>query len=134
MRQMVLTADISVSAFYGFWQANARTNKGQDPGPPPPIVPYQDRLGQNRGLKLVKWRNEDNFECKGTNAAHQQAIEETRREASLDPVAKERGASKEADRRKQSAVNQNRTAMKFGDDEESDKDKGTAAKRDISEN
>jgi hypothetical protein len=64
-----------VSAFYGFWQANARTNKGQDPGPPPPIFPCQDRLGLNRGLKLVKWRNEDNFECKGTKAAHQQAVQ-----------------------------------------------------------
>ena len=41
-------------------------------------------------------------------------------------MAKERGESKEADRRKQSAVNQNMTAMKFGDDEDSDKDKGTA--------
>ena len=93
----------------------------------------QDRLGQNRGLRLVKWRNEDNYECKGTQAAHRQAIEETRREASLDPVAKVRGASKEAERRKQSAVNQNRLATKFGDSDDSDKEKGTAAKRESSE-
>ena len=132
MRQRLFTSDISVNVFYGFWQANARTNKGQDPGPPPPIGPYQDRLGPNRGLKLVTWRNEDNFECKGTKAAHQQAVQATLREASQDPVAKERGDSKEADRRKQSAVNQNRKAMKFSDDEESSKDKGTAARRESS--
>ena len=82
---------------------------------------------------MVKWRNEDNYECKGTQAAHRQAIEETRREASLDPVAKVRGASKEAERRKQSAVNQNRLATKFGDSDDSDKEKGTAAKSESSE-
>ena len=117
MRTRLLTSDISMSAFYGFWQANARTNKGQDPGTPIPIVPYQDRLGFNRGFQLVTWRNEDNFECKGTKAAHQQAIQASLREASHDPVAKEKGDDKEPDRRRLSAINQNKKAMKFGDDE-----------------
>ena len=48
-------------------------------------------------------------------------------------MAKVRGASKEAERRKQSAVNQNRLATKFGDSDDSDKEKGTAANREISE-
>ena len=48
-------------------------------------------------------------------------------------MAKERGASKEAERRKQSAVNQNRLATKFGDSDDSDKEKGTAAKSESSE-
>ena len=129
MRKRLLTSDIPVSVFYGFWQSNARTNKEQDPGTPPPIVPYQDRLGPNTGLQLVTWRNKDSYECKGTKAAHQQAMQATLREVSQYQVAKEKRDHKEADRRRLSAVNQNRKAMKFGNDEELSKDKGTAARR-----
>ena len=116
----MLTADIPVSAFYGFWQANARTNKGQDPGPPPPIVPYQDRLGPNRGLQLVTWRNKGSFEWKGTTASSTSARDPSDSQRSIArPNGKRKGDDdKEADRRRMSAVNQNNNAMKFGNDEE----------------
>ena len=108
-----MAADISVEVFYDVWQHNAKTNKGQDPGPPRPIVSYQDRLGAVKDMPLVTWRNEDGTECKGTSAAHQQKINATLRETSRDPEAKGKGEDKELERRKKSALNQNEMVLEL---------------------
>ena len=90
-----MAAEISVEAFYDVWQHNAKTNKGKDPGPPRPIVPYQDRLGEDQGKPLVTWRNEEGTECKGTAAVHKQTNDATLRETSRNPKAKVTGEDKE---------------------------------------
>ena len=133
MRQQVLTSDICVEVFYDLWQANARTNKGQDPGPPRPIVSYQDRMGADKDMPLITWRNEYGTECKGTFAVHQQKINATLRETSRDPEAEGKGQDKEFERRKTSALNQNKKAMTFGDDKDTPSHKATSVRRESSE-
>ena len=108
MKTKVLKGQISVKGYYSFWQHNARTNQGQNPGPPPAIVTYQERLGVNKGLRMMRWRNMEGFECKGTTAAHDEAVKATERETSHDPTARENGDDKEADRRIKAAASQNK--------------------------
>ena len=64
---------------------------------------------------MVTWRNEQGTECKGTAAVHQQKVDATLRETSRDPTAKVTGEDKELERRKKSALTQNKKAMDFGD-------------------
>ena len=108
MRQKLIYSVISVDLFYGFWKCNAVTNKGQDPGPPGPIVPYKDRMGSAKDLALIKWRNEDGYECEGSLEAHQQSINASLRETSQDVEAREKGDKKEPERRQNGALSQNK--------------------------
>ena len=124
-----MAGEISAEVFYDGWQHNAKTNKGKDPGPPKPIVPYQDRLGEDKGKELVTWRNEEGTECKGTTALHKQQIAASLRETSRDPKAKVTGEDKELQRREKSALNQNKMALDFGDDNEASSRKATSARR-----
>ena len=71
-----------------------KTNKGKDPGPPNPIILYQDRFGEDQGKPLMIWRSEEVTECKGTAEMHRQQIAATFRETSRDPKAKVAGEDK----------------------------------------
>ena len=134
MRQGLLGGTIPVEMFYQWWKANARFCRGKDPGPPPPTVPYRERLGQNVGVRLITWRNEENFLCKGTKADHERTIQETYRETSLDPEARQRGDDKEEERRWESAAHQNQPPKTtFGKVEETPAGKGKEARKEISE-
>ena len=94
--------------FDGFWRCNADTNKGKDPGPPVPIVPYKDRMGAARDELLIKLRNEDGTPCEGTLEAHQQGVKASLRETSQDVVARDKGDEKEAERRQKSVMSLNK--------------------------
>ena len=113
MRQNLLYSVISAGLFYGFWKCNAVANKGQDPGPPGPTVPYNDRMGSAKDLPLIKWRNEDGYECEGNLEAHQQSINASLRETSQDVEAREKGDKKELERRQKGALRLNKKALNF---------------------
>ena len=134
MRQDLLAGNIPVRIFYQWWQANARNCRGKDPGPPPPTVPYRERLGRNAGIRMVTWRNEENFLCKGTQADHDRMIQKTNREASLDPEARQKGDDKEEERRRESAAHQNQPPKtRFGKEEETPVGTGKEARKGSSE-
>ena len=71
MRQKLFSSVIPVDVYYGFWTSNAVSNKGQDPGPPRPIVSYADRMGAARDMPLMTWRA-GGYECWGAVVAHEQ--------------------------------------------------------------
>ena len=119
MRQDLLDGNIPVRLFYTWWQANARYCNGKDPGAPPPITPLRERLGRNAGIRMLTWRNEENFWCRGTKADQDRMIQKTYREASLDPEARQKGDGKEEERRRESATHQNQPPKtRFGREEE----------------
>ena len=124
---------ISVDVIYGFWKSNAVTNKGQNPGPPRPMVSYEDRMGSAKDMPLIKWRNEDGYECEGTSEAHQQSINASLRETSQDVEAREKGDKKEPGRRQKEALSQNKKAMNFGDDTEIPSQKAASVRKESSE-
>ena len=98
---------IPVDVYDVFWTSNAVTNKGQDPGPPRPIVSYADRMGAAKDMPLLKWRA-DGYECWGTTVALEQRTNASLRETTQDVAAREKRDEKELERRKMGALNQNK--------------------------
>ena len=133
MKQKLLYSLVSVEVFYGLWKWNAVTNKGKNPGPPGPTVPYKDRMRLAKDLPLIKWRNEDGCECKGTLEAHQQGINASLRETSQDVEAKDKGDEKEPERKQKVALSLNKKAMNFGDDTEIPNQKAASVRKESSE-
>ena len=74
----------------GLLENNAVTNKGQDPGPPGPTIPYEDRMGVDKDLELLTWRSEGH-EYQGVAAAHQERTNASLRETTQDIEAREKG-------------------------------------------
>ena len=124
---------ISVDVFYGFWKSNAVTNKGQTPGPPRPMVSYEDRMGSAKDMPLIKWRNEDGYECEGTSVAYEERINASLRETSQDVAAREKGDKKESERRKKGALSQNKKAMNFGADTQMPSHRAASVRKESSE-
>ena len=124
---------ISVDVFYDFWTSNAVTNKGQDPGPPRPIVAYEDRMGSAKDMPLIKWRNEDGYECWGTSVSHEQRTNASLRETTQDVAAREIGDQKEFERRAKEVLNQHKKAWNFGADVEIPGHKATSVRKESSD-
>lgn len=66
----------------------------------------------------MQWCNAQHFVCRGTKAAHEAAVQETLRDASLDPEARKEYEAKEEGKRKESAARQNRSGARVSPEEE----------------
>ena len=123
---------IPVDVYYGFWRSNAVTNKGQDPGPPRPIVSYANRMGAAKDMPLLTWRA-DGYECCGTAVAHEQRTNASLRETTQDVAAREKGDEKELERGKKGALNQNKKTWNLGADVEIPGHKETSVRKESSD-
>ena len=75
----------------------------------------------------MTWRTKEGCLCKGTVAAHKEALKAAERDTSHDPTERTRGDDKEEDRRINAAAKLLRD--KFSDNQETATEKGSASRR-----
>ena len=85
---------------------NARHNGTEDPGHHQ-IVPYGDRLGCATAPSLITWRA-NGIDFVGTKEGHEKRAEASKREATVDVEALQKGDLDEEKRRQSRAEQQNR--------------------------
>ena len=89
MKDKLLAGEATIGDSWLFCIENARHNGTEDPGHQP-IVPYDDRLGVARGKAFITWRT-DEIDFVGTQEGFKQRTEASKREATVDVEAVQKG-------------------------------------------
>ena len=106
MKDKLLAGEATTRDFWLFWLENARHNGTEDPGHQP-IVPYDDRLGVARGKALITWRT-SGICFAGTQEGFKERTEASKREATVDVEAVQKGDGEEEKSRQTRAEQQNK--------------------------